>query len=612
VASACGAAGRDLLLDWALPAVLGVLWACGNLAFLTASPQYVPMGDAPGHVGRVWVLGRTLVETPWPWWPLQAYLFVGNPAYPPLLYWLAAALGLLLSLGPVQAGLLAVQLFWPLLSVACYRLGRGPGGRWGGWLAALLALGSPVALETSRVFMLDVPLGALVAAALAFGLFSALAVLVKTTAVVFLGPAVLATLVRRSRHPVLWAGGLVALLLVLGRTRSALVAFLVDLPSLTGLGLVCALAALLALAALFLRRRRARVPANLTEAALLATLLAGPWYGAFSHHVVGWWHLRDLTAPGQLAAGGVAPVHLHLEPYGYDLALSSAGGLLLVLPGTLLVLSGLSGVRPLRQVPEMAASFLGGLLLLGAMPVFNPRHLLGILPAAVALAVAGAARLGRWRPLAVGVAQVCAVLAAFGWSVPRLECLPPGLAAWVRPRVGSICELKPDTWEWNPVPLLGLAPPGPDDRLETMELLLWTAARVGGGRPLLVEWRARDEKGIDYMSEWMSLRALQEDLPTLYLPDAELMGDRAGLRVAHRPPGHPFPPRGARTLYLSSPGPVPPVRMSLWWLRQHQSGGSQRFPLHGPAPRGFLVGRTGWLPLPAHFPWPAYVNDLRL
>ena len=84
--------------------------------------------------------------------------------YPPATY-LIGALATYVGGIDVAAPILAQNiLFVPLLTLACYRVGRLLGGPAAGLLAVLFALGAPLVIEQFHVFMLDVPQAAIVAA----------------------------------------------------------------------------------------------------------------------------------------------------------------------------------------------------------------------------------------------------------------------------------------------------------------------------------------------------------------------------------------------------------------------------------------------------------------
>lgn len=84
--------------------------------------------------------------------------------YPPAAY-LLGAFATYLGGVDVAAPILAQNIvFAPLLTLACYRVGRMLGGSAAGLLAVLFALGAPLVIEQFHVFMLDLPQAALVAA----------------------------------------------------------------------------------------------------------------------------------------------------------------------------------------------------------------------------------------------------------------------------------------------------------------------------------------------------------------------------------------------------------------------------------------------------------------
>jgi hypothetical protein len=140
--------------------------------------------------------------------------------YPPLVRWIGAipaALGLAVE----DWGTIALNLvFVPMLAGGCYLVGRLTYGPLAGMLAAIFALGTPMILSLFHVFLLDAPLAAIVALALwallasdrfarrresvIAGALVGVAVMVKTTAPIFLAGPVLVMLIgggwRRSRN----------------------------------------------------------------------------------------------------------------------------------------------------------------------------------------------------------------------------------------------------------------------------------------------------------------------------------------------------------------------------------------------------------------------------
>lgn len=147
--------------------------------------------------------------------------------YPPLTH-LVGALGVFIAgKGPMSVIIVSNLLFVPLLAASCYSIGRMAYGARAGLLAGLFALGTPIFVSQMHVFMVDPPQAAMVAAsvwgilacrrfervALAglAGLAVGLAMMTKSTSVIFLaGPIAVAILRGGFRH---WRGLLVFLLI---------------------------------------------------------------------------------------------------------------------------------------------------------------------------------------------------------------------------------------------------------------------------------------------------------------------------------------------------------------------------------------------------------------
>lgn len=584
---------RDLLRDWLAPTLAGLLAVALNLAWLAEAPEYVPVGDDGGHLGWTWAMLRSGWDVPWPWWPAQAYFFTGSTPYPPLVYWVAAvATGLTPASSRMMPELVGIQVFLPLLALGSYWLGTQVAGRAGGWLALALSLASPHTMQPSRNYFLDLPLAALIAgalaalvasdgfrgrrASLAFGLLAGLALLTKWSGLFFLVPPVLAALLLRSARP-----GRLGLVLALAglaawQVRSPLLRWLHDLPSLWGI--LCALAMIVLLgAAVAWLRRREPVLANLAAAALVATLVAGLWYGAFVREVVEMMMVRQITASARDArVPGLFPMLLE-ERAGGAAVVDGLREVVFPLPAGPLVLVGLLGVRRSRPVAELAACLVGAAVFLAVAPNFYERYLQPLIPVGAALAAAGAARLG---PLARPVA-----VAAGAWAVLTSGWLPASLA----PARG-----------W-PVP--GPARVGPDARV--LRRLRETAAARAGAGPILVEWQPH---GRHVRVGYMNMRAAQEDLPVLFDHQRLLAPAQPhALRVASAPPGLEFRVDPAISLYLSDTGETGSVRMDLWELRRLQvQEDAARAPLTGPAPPGVLRAPGRWLPFPQGSDWPAH------
>lgn len=584
---------RDLLRDWLAPALVGLLAVALNLAWLAEAPEYVPVGDDGGHLGWTWAMLRSGWDVPWPWWPVQAYFFTGSTPYPPLVYWVAAvATALAPGSSRIAPELLAIQVFLPLLALGSYWLGTLVSGRVGGWLALTLSLASPHALQPSRNYFLDLPLAALIAASLAallasdgfrgrraslaFGLFAGLALLTKWSGLFFLVPPVLAALLLRSARPGRFGLFLVLAVLAAWQVRTPLLRWLHDLPSLTGI--LCALATivLLGLAVAWLRRREPTL-ANLAAAALVATLVAGLWYGAFVREVVEMMMVRQITAAARDArAPGLFPMLLDERAGGAAVA-EGLREVVLPLPVGPLILVGLLGVRRSRPVAELAACMAGATVLLAMAPNFYERYLQPLIPVGAALAAAGAARLG---PLAGPVAVVAGTWAVLtsGWIPARLAPAGGWLVSspgWAGPDAGALRRLRE------------------------------TAAAGAGGGPVLVEWKP---DGRQVRVGYMNMRAALEDLPVLFDHQRLLApGQPHALRVASTPPGQQFRVGRGMSLYLSETGESGLVRMDLWELRRLQvQEDAARAPLTGPAPPGVLRAAGRWLPFPQSSDWPSH------
>lgn len=584
---------RDLLRDWLAPALAGLLAVAINLAWLAEAPEYVPVGDDGGHLGWTWAMLRSGSEVPWAWWPVQAYFFTGSTPYPPLVYWVAAGTTALTPASSRLAPeLLAVQAFLPLLAVGSYWLGRLVADRAGGWLCLVLSLASPHTLQPSRNYFLDLPLAALIAAALAAlvvsngfrerraslacGLFAGMALLTKWSALFFLVPPVLAALVLRSTRPARFCLFLALAALAAWQVRTPLMRWLHDLPSLTGI--VGALGLLVMLAAAFARlRRREPLLANLAGAALMVTLVAGPWYGAFGREVVEMMMVRQVTAAARDArAPGLFPMLLE-ETSGWAAVGQGLREVVLPLPTGALVLVGLLALRRSRPVAELVACLAGAAVFLALSPNFYERYLQPLIPVGAALAAAGAARLG---PVAPAVAVV-----AGAWALLTSGWIPASLV----PARG-----------W-PVPAPARA--GLDAR--ALRRLREAAADRARGGPVLVEWQP---DGRQVRVGYMNMRAAQEDLPVLFDHQRLLApGQPHALRVTTGPPGQEFRIDPAVSLFLSETGETGTVRMDLWELRRLQlQEDAARAPLTGPAPPGVLVAGGRWLPFPTGSSWPPH------
>ncbi|HEU4657909.1 MAG TPA: glycosyltransferase family 39 protein [Capillimicrobium sp.] len=88
-----------------------------------------------------------------------------TPGYPPLVYLLGAFVSLVLGDGVARFVIVEQLVFLPLLALGTYRIGRLAYGARAGAFAAIFALGCPMIIAQSHVFMLDLPLVAMTAVA---------------------------------------------------------------------------------------------------------------------------------------------------------------------------------------------------------------------------------------------------------------------------------------------------------------------------------------------------------------------------------------------------------------------------------------------------------------
>lgn len=152
--------------------------------------------------------------------------FTEFTTWPPLVH-LVGALGVLLAgKSPTSVIITSNVIFVPLLAFSCYGIGRLVSGPRAGLLAGLFALGTPLFVSQMHVFMIDPPQAAMIAAAVwailaadhfqrlgisaLAGLAVGLAMMTKSTSLIFLAGPVAVVLVRGGwRH---WRGFAVFLL----------------------------------------------------------------------------------------------------------------------------------------------------------------------------------------------------------------------------------------------------------------------------------------------------------------------------------------------------------------------------------------------------------------
>lgn len=393
-------------------------------------------------------------------------------AYPPVVYLVTAAVYALGGVSVAHARL-AVALFGLLLLPAAWTIGRALGGRVGGLATLALAACAPVALHTSRMYVLDYPQAAVTAAAvaaavrsdgfrrrgwsLAAGAALALAMLTKwSTAYYVTVPlvALAATLPGRDRHAWrVWSvgAGLVAWVALAGVAMDALCErpdrWIGDhhwiLAALLG---VLAPAGLAVASVTLLERpteRAARV-GNFVLAGALALALAGPWYV---------WAFGDLRANLQVNAA-------HFAPLGVPALVGLGTGYLahVVLGGAVLLPLGLAAAVRARDTTTflLAANLVAVLALL--LHTGDARNFLAVdiqSRLSAALVVFAAPVAGAWlgrvgRPGVVVTAGLYAAAVAFvtGWLHS------PGATARFAPVWGAHAAVffdppaqRADSWE---------------------------------------------------------------------------------------------------------------------------------------------------------------------
>jgi 4-amino-4-deoxy-L-arabinose transferase-like glycosyltransferase len=140
---------------WGAGAV--VLASIALTAWWLSVDRGVPYNDAAQHLVFAFGFHDGIAEGH------LVYLLEYPSLYPPATYLLG---GLAAFVGGVQVTtpIFAQSIVYvPLLALACYRIGRMTGGPSAGLLAVVFALGAPLMIEQSHVFMLDLPQAALVA-----------------------------------------------------------------------------------------------------------------------------------------------------------------------------------------------------------------------------------------------------------------------------------------------------------------------------------------------------------------------------------------------------------------------------------------------------------------
>ncbi|MFN7145569.1 MAG: glycosyltransferase family 39 protein, partial [Myxococcota bacterium] len=393
-------------------------------------------------------------------------------AYPPVVYLVTAAVYALGGVSVAHARL-AVVLFGLLLLPAAWTIGRALGGRVGGLATLALAACAPVALHTSRMYVLDYPQAAVTAAAVAAALRSdgfrhrgwslaagaalALALLTKWSTVYYVTVPLLAVAValpgRDRRAWATWGvgAGLVAWVGLAGVAMNALCrtpdrwigAHHWVLAVLLG---VIAPAALAVARVSTLERptERAVRVGNFVLAGALALSLAGPWYV---------WALGDLRANLQVNAA-------HFATLGVPALVGLGTGYLahVVLGGAVLLPLGLAAAVRARDATSLlfAANLVAVLALL--LHTGDARNFLAVdiqSRLSAALAVFAAPLAGAWlgrmgRPGAVVTAGLFAASLAFvtGWIHS------PGATARAAPFWGAHAAVfvdppaqRPDSWE---------------------------------------------------------------------------------------------------------------------------------------------------------------------
>jgi len=202
------AAGR---LGWpeAVAAGLTLVFLAITIWWLVVD-QAPPDGDASRHLNVVYQFHDQFKAGHELFW--FRYQPSAGAVYPPLVF-LVGALPTFLSGLSVDTPVLALNLvFVPLLALGCYGVARLAFNRAAGLLAVVFALATPVVIGQFHLFLLDLPLTAMVAAAalavlacdrfadrrmtVAAAVLVGLGMLTKQSFVVFLGPVIAVVLVR--------------------------------------------------------------------------------------------------------------------------------------------------------------------------------------------------------------------------------------------------------------------------------------------------------------------------------------------------------------------------------------------------------------------------------
>jgi 4-amino-4-deoxy-L-arabinose transferase-like glycosyltransferase len=302
-------------------------------------------------------------------------LFDRPTEYPPLLY-LVGNLGALVAGLKTDSFIGAQDLFFiPALAIGCYGAGTVAYGRTAGLLAAVFALGAPMAVSVFHMFLIDTTETAMVAlsvwAILASRRFS------RTGVAALAGAAVGLGMLSKQNFPV-FVVGLLAMVIVRGGWRHwrGLLAF-----------------------------------------AAVAALLSVTWYWSEVERTIDL--VRGASAPTGGGAPGYAPGSVpdrwslkSLAYYGW-----STLNLSLLLPLTLMSLGGgiallvrwLMTRRPDDVTPELVAGGLAAYLALVWIALKDPRYALPALPY---LAVLGAGWIPllrpRWRTIAI--TAICVIV----------------------------------------------------------------------------------------------------------------------------------------------------------------------------------------------------------
>ena len=380
--------------------------------------------------------------------------------YPPLVYWVSDVAYQLLGTTDAWVAVLSQSVFLAVLILATYAMGRAVAGPAAGLLAPLFVATTPMISSGSRDYMLDAPLAAMGAAALA--------------------------LLMRSEHltrlrPTL-AFGLVC---GLGMLTKWTFVFALAVPAMVALAIAARRA---------VRERRWRTLLPAVGGLATAFAVAGPWYllnraalirdaGLLSGCGGCGWYAQVEGDPPLLTlrallwyAWDLLDLQLYLVPF-----LFFAIGLVVVLRTPTL---RRRAVYPLVSV--------AGIYVVQTMLVSkDPRYSLTIVPAVAVLATAWIPRLTarRRRAVVTGLAAYCAgTVFAMTFGVP---VLPTAIDVSL-PRSAILSELPTFTPAGDFVPFRGARlwsqqgyPLGPfsTDRWHQEELLQITAA--DGGRPAL-------------------------------------------------------------------------------------------------------------------------------